>query len=293
MRRIAAKEVSVTGSFKKFLKSRFFITVLCVAFLLSIIPAVLLAMGQGDYVRRGLQIIASPFQWCFTKAGEGISGYAVYFRTVDDLRKENDALREELEKNKKEIYSASLIEEENRFLRSYLGMKAEHSDFIFSEATVIGRESTNYSTVYTLSKGKMQGIEVNMPVVTSSGLVGYVTEVSETWSRAVPVIETDAAVGAYIERTGVLGVVEGSFELRLDGLCRMTYIEPDADIRVGDHVLTSGVGSVYPRGIGIGEVTGLSFDENNRTIIAEVRPYADFDRMTKVMIVTDYSVSGG
>ncbi len=263
----------------------------CVAFLLSIIPAVLLAMGQGDYVRQGLQIIASPFQWCFTKIGEGVSGYAVYFRTVEELRAENEQLRQELEQNKKEIYSASLIEEENRFLRSYLGMKAEHTEFTFAEATVIGRESTNYSTVYTLSKGKMQGIEVNMPVVTSSGLVGYITEVSETWSRAVPVIETEAAVGAYIERTGVLGVVEGSFELRLDGLCRMTYIEADANIMVGDHVLTSGVGSVYPRGISIGEVTDLTFDENNRTIVATVKPYADFDRMTKVMIVTEYTLT--
>jgi rod shape-determining protein MreC len=249
-------------------------------------------MGQTDYVRAGLQVIASPFQWCFSKIGEGIAGYREYFRTVEDLRRENEELKSELEKNKKEIYDASLIEEENHFLRSYLGMKAEHGDFSFTPATVIGRESTNYRTVYTLSRGRMHGISENMPVVTDAGLVGYITEVGETWCRAVPVIETDAAVGAYIERTGVLGVVEGSFELRLDGLCRMTYIEAGSDIKVGDRVLTSGVGSVYPRGIAIGEVTELSYDDYNRTFVATVRPYADFDRVTRVMVVTEFTAAG-
>lgn len=279
------------GGLKNFLKSRFFLVALSVAFLASIIPVVLTAMGQGSYVRSALQTLATPVQWCFTKVGEGISGYGSYFRTVESLREENRLLREELESNKNKVYDAELIEEENNFLRTYLGMKAENVSFVFADATVIGRESTNYRTVYTLSKGSMHGIEENMPVVTSSGLVGYVTEVGETYCRAVSVIENASSIGAYIERSGVLGIVEGRYDLRFDGLCCMTYIDAGSDIREGDKVLTSGVGSLYPRGIVIGEVTAIEYDEFNRTYVATVKPDNDFSKQTKVMIVTEFETA--
>lgn len=276
-------------NFLKFFKSRFFIIALCVALLLSIIPTVLCAMGHGNYVRSAIQTVATPFQWMFTKIGDGFGGYASYFKTIDQLRDENESLRRELENSRDKVYDAELIMEENEYLRSYLGIKSEHADFKFEEATVIGRESTNYRTVYTLSKGTLHGITVNMPVITEDGLVGYIVEVGATWSRAVSLVETASSVGAYVERSGTLGIVEGTYELRFDGLCRMIYIEPDSDIRVGDKVLTSGVGSFYPRGLSVGVVTKIETDQANRTLTATVKPEVDFFDISKVMIITDYS----
>jgi rod shape-determining protein MreC len=155
---------------------------------------------------------------------------------------------------------------------------------------VIGRESTNYRTVYTLSKGTLHGIEVNMPIITEKGLLGHITEVGATWSKAVLLTETASAVGGYIERSGVLGVVEGTYELRTEGVCRMVYIEPDSDIRVGDKVISSGVGGVYPRGLMIGKVTEIKMDEASRTLTATIEPSADLDSVSKLMIITDYSI---
>lgn len=278
------------GTFTKFFKSRFFIIALCVALLLSIIPTVLVAMGQGNYVRSALQTVATPFQWCFTKIGEGLGGYSVYFRTVADLREENERLRRELANSQNKVYDAELILEQNEYLRSYLGIKAEHSDFKFEEATVVGRESTNYRTVYTLSKGTMHGVKVNMPVITEDGLVGYVTEVGATWCRAVSLLETASSVGAYIERSGTLGIVEGTYELRFEGLCRMVYIESGSDIREGDRVLTSGMGSFYPRGLSIGTVVRVDADQATRTLTATIVPDVDFSEISKVMIITDYNI---
>ncbi|MBP5173552.1 MAG: rod shape-determining protein MreC [Clostridia bacterium] len=278
------------NGFKKFLTSKFFIVALAVALLVSIVPSVLFFMGQGDYVKATVQLIATPFQWCFTKAGEGLNGYAVYFRRMAGLYSENSELREELEQNRDKVYDAELIKEENDFLREYLGIKAEHSDFTFEDAFVIGRESTNYRTVYTLSKGSLHGIEKNMPVITSDGIVGYVTEVGPTYCRAVPITETAKAVGAYIERSGALGVVEGSYSISFDKLCRMIYIDPDSDIRIGDRVTTSGIGSIYPRGLFIGEVIEVTADEGTRTLAATIRPSADFDDISRVMIITSYDL---
>lgn len=271
-------------------KNKFFIIALTVAFLLSIVPSVLCAMGHGSYVRAALGTIAQPFASLASKVGEGLSGFSIYFAEVERLREENAALREELEDCKDLIYSAKMLEEENSWLSDYLGLKKEHSDFIFEEAAVIGRESGNYSTVYTLSRGSLHDIEVNMPVVTEDGVVGYVTEVGPTWCHAVSIIETASAVGAYIERSGALGLVEGSFELRFDGKCQMVRLAADADIRVGDRVVTSGIGSIYPRGLFIGEVESIETDEYSRTLTAVIAPRVDHASISKVMIIKEHTV---
>lgn len=278
------------GFILKLLKSRFFIITLAVALLVSIVPGVLCAMGQGSYVRSAMVTVSMPFRWAFTKVGEGLSGFSMYFRTLEELRDENEALRAELDSFKNLVYNAELIEEENDFLSDYLGIKEEHIDFLFEDATVVGRESTNYRSVLTLSKGTLHGIDVNMPVITEEGLIGHITEVGATWSKAEVITELSSAVGGYIERSGTLGVVEGTYELRAEGLCRMVYIEADSDIRIGDKVLSSGVGAVYPRGLFIGKVASISVDETSRMLTAVIEPAADLDSISKVMIITEYEI---
>ena len=274
----------------KFFKNKFFIITLVVALLLSIVPTVLCAMGQGSYVRKALQTAAQPFSWAFTKIGEGLSGFSVYFQKLSDLQKENEELRAQLDDYRDRIYNAKMLEEENKWLSDYLGLKKEHSDFLFEEASVIGRESGNYSTVYTLSKGTMHDIKVNMPVITEDGVVGSVTEVGPTWCRAVSIIETASAVGAYIERSGELGLIEGSYELRFEGKCRMIRLPADADVHEGDRVLTSGLGSIYPRGLFVGEVVSVDADPYSRTLTAVVQPKVDYSSLVKVMIIKDYTI---
>ncbi|MGM9642108.1 MAG: rod shape-determining protein MreC, partial [Eubacteriales bacterium] len=193
------------GTIWKLFKNRFFIITLAVALLLSIVPGVLCAMGQGSYVRSALVTVSTPFRWAFTKVGEGITGFSLYFKTLEELRAENEALRAELDAYKNLVYDAERIEEKNEFLNSFLGLKEEHIDFLFESATVIGREATNYRTVLTLSKGTLHGITADMPIITSEGLVGHITEVGATWSKAVILTETASAVGGYVERSGVLG----------------------------------------------------------------------------------------
>lgn len=274
----------------EFFKNKFFIITLVVALLLSIVPTVLCAMGQGSYVRKALQTAAQPFSWAFTKIGEGLSGFSVFFQKLSDLQKENEELRAQLDDYRDRIYNAKMLEEENKWLSDYLGLKKEHSDFLFEEASVIGRESGNYSTVYTLSKGTMHDIKVNMPVITEDGVVGYVTEVGPTWCRAVSIIETASAVGAYIERSGELGLIEGSYELRFEGKCRMIRLPADADVHEGDRVLTSGLGSIYPRGLFVGEVVSVDADPYSRTLTAVVQPKVDYSSLVKVMIIKDYTI---
>lgn len=277
---------------KGFFKSRFFTVMLLISIALCILPTVLTAMGHGSVVKSAVVTVLSPFQRVASFTGEAFGGYVRYFTSYNELREENEALKAELEQLKEQIYDASLYKSENEWLKQYLELKRVNHTFELANAKIVGRETTNTRTVYTFDRGSAVGIEKNMPVITADGVVGYVTEVGLTWSKAVAITDDRSAVGVYTERTGAIGVLCGTYELSFEGKCELTCTEADADIKVGDRVLTSGLGSVYPEGLLVGEVSEVYIDEYDRSLHAIVVPYVTFESLSAVMIVTDYAVKG-
>ena len=275
------------------LKSRFFKVLFCIALAITVIPTILSAMGLRDLVREAVQTVAMPFQWCISRVYDGIEGFSAYFTEYDRLEEENESLREALREYEEILHENEALRSENHWLRGYLSLKNEHIDYKFLDASVVGREAGSYATVITLDRGTAHGVEVGMPVITENGVFGYVTETSYMSSKVLSIVETAVSVGAFIERSGVTGLVEGDYTLREDGLVVMRGIPQDADITVGDLVHTSGTGSVYPRGLLIGCVESVSPDPYSRTVNAVIRPNEDFlavDRLSHLMIVTDYEI---
>ena len=153
---------------------------------------------------------------------------------------------------------------------------------------VISHSAGNYMTGFTLNRGTVHGIKVNMPVAVPEGIVGYVTDVGLNWCMVSTIIETASSVGAYIPRSGETGIVSGDAALRQEGVCKITYLDPSADIVVGDTVLSSGTGSVYPADLLIGEVVAVEADGYSRTLVATVKPAVDFSDLRYMMIITGY-----
>lgn len=275
------------------LKSRFFTVFLCVALALTVIPLLLSAMGMRDLVREAVQTVSMPFQWCLSKVYDGVEGFSRYFTEYDRLEAENESLREELREYEEALQENEALRSENHWLRGYLSLKNEHIDYKFLDAAVVGREAGSYATVITLNRGTAHGVEVGMPVITENGVFGYVKEASFMSCKVMSIVETAVSVGAFVERSGVTGLVTGDYTLREDGLVVMQGIPQGADIQVGDLVHTSGTGSVYPRGLFVGSVESLSPDPYSRTVRAVIRPSEDLskvDRLSHLMIVTDYEI---
>ena len=153
---------------------------------------------------------------------------------------------------------------------------------------IVSRESGNYMTVFTLNRGSLHGIKVNMPVITKDGIVGCVSEVGLNWSKVTTIIESASSVGAYVPRSGESGIVSGDFSLKNEGKCKFSYVSQTADIVVGDRVLSSGMGSVYPADLPIGRVVEIGEDEYNRTFVATVEPAVELSSLQWVMIVTGF-----
>ena len=275
---------------RDFFRSKFFTVVVIVALVLVIVPAVFSSMGLTSVLRDGVNVIFTPAKALFTYCTDAVDGFVSLFTEFDRLTEENIKLREENAALKDRISRAEESEEMNRWLYNYLELKREHIDYKFCEATVTAREGGNYVTVFMLNKGKAHGIKKDMPVVTNEGIVGYITEVGTNWSKAVSLLESGTAVGAYVERSGEEGVVEGNFQLSEQGVCKMSYIPAGSDIKVGDRIMSSGYGSVYPRGLVIGTVEKVEKDTTNRALSVTVKPEANLEELSKLMIITEYEI---
>ena len=272
----------------RFIKNKYFIVLVCVAILLCAVPTVIAMLGGQDYLRTGINLAAKPFRAAINFAADGIDGYREYFRGVDELLRENEALREELEKYKQDSAKADLLEKENDRLRNELGFADSLSEYTLQDASVTGRSTNSYSTTYTLNRGSECGIEVNMAVITHDGVAGYIKEVGIGWSRAVAITDPTSVVGAY-SASGIYGSVEGSVRYRADGYCVMNTSA--SGITVGTQIYSSGYGNIYPEGLPVGKVISSEKDKYSHVTTYVIEPSVDFDSLTHVLIVKSKTVS--
>ena len=133
----------------------------------------------------------------------------------------------------------------------------------------------------------MDDIEANMPVISEGGLVGRVVKSSATYSNVYSILDSRSSVSAQSLRTGDLGVVTGDHELMEQGLCKMEYIDSDAEIMEGDEIVTSNLSEYYPAGISIGYVREIHKDENGLTKYAVIEPTADLKHLDTLLVIME------
>ena len=260
---------------------------------IALFSGVFAVMGWGSLLRDVGAVVIYPFQWVGNAVGNGVSGFFSYFADVKELKEEADSLRAENESLQSQLLDAEIMADENSWLYRYLSMKEEHSDYSLCAASVISSSSSagvggKYVTEITLNRGSSSGIEVGMPVATSLGLVGVVVEVRLNHCRVSTILDTTVSVGAVTTRASENGLCEGDYAYVHEGSALLRGLPEEADVEVGDIVITSGRGSVYPYGIPIGRVVEVKSNAYVRTTEAVVTPFIDFSDLNQVVILTDY-----
>ena len=275
------------------IKQKFFIACLGLALAVALFTGVFAVMGWGSLLSDVGSAVIYPFQWVGSKIGGGVSGFFSYFADIRDLRDEVESLKNENQELKDQLVDAEIMADENAWLYHYLTMKEERGDWSLCAASVIASatasgEGGDYATELTLNRGSASGIAAGMPVVTGSGLVGVVVEVGLNHCRVMTLLDTSVSVGAVTTRATENGLCEGDYARLHEGHATLKNLPEEADVEVGDIVVTSGRGSVYPYGIPIGRVTEVTSNAFVRTTEAAVQPFTDFSDLTQVMIITKY-----
>lgn len=281
---------------KDFLKQNG-ILLLIVALLLALIAAVFsFTFGSIANPFANLAgVIATPFRNGIHSLVEWTEGmYSDAFER-DRLESELEELRQENARLKAEAREGEAASRENERLRDLLGFQQKHAEFQMEPATVTARESSNWSSTLTVSKGSASDVEAGDCVVDQYGnLVGVISRVGLNWSTLLTVVDVDLEMGALIARTDGAAILEGDFTLMTQGKLKLSYLPQGTQLLAGDSILTSGLMSggtaTYPSGLLVGYVSQVRSDPGGMSDHAVLVPAADLDALEQVFIIKDFDV---
>ncbi len=266
-------------------KSKVFLLVLLTLVLLITVALSTGYTSQLHYITDIINVPLSPVQKFFSAAGQKVEGSLNFFGDVRTLRQENEILKVKIDELENENRALQRHREENKILRETLNLKNQFSDYDTIGGNIIAKDTGNWFNIFTIDRGTSEGITGNSPVITSRGLVGSIREAGTFSSKVLSIIDVDSTISAVISKSMDVVRVRGDLKLKDRGLCRMDYIELDTDVAVGDFIETSGVGGIFPRGILIGKVVGVSRTENSLDRYAIVQPTVDFKKLQEVFVL--------
>ena len=274
-------------------RNKFFIILLIIACLLTVLTMGLHLAGYGNIISDAANIIIQPFQIFANMIRNSVSGFIGYFTMFNELVEENAMFRERIQELEAEASIAREIYDRNQFLTDFFNLQQERIDFRLQDASIIAGSAGNYIFEFTVNRGYFHGIELDMPVIASGpggeGIVGFISNVGVMTSRVSPFIRPANSIGAYIKRTGETGMVEGDFELGRAGLSMFTPLSRDADIQIGDRIYSSGYGMIYPPGLFIGVITDILTNSLTQTIYSHIQPAVNFSQLRNVMIILEFT----
>ena len=231
----------------------------------------------------GFTYIENIITYPFNYVSDNIKSY----KKLKDVEKSNDVLETSIDR-------IDSIEAENIELRRQLDALKEElninytlSDYEYLNATVISRNVGYWYNKLTINKGSYNGVEKDMVVISSKGLIGRVVKTSTFTSdvKLITTSDTNNKISVHVSNgdNNLYGVINGydykKSVLELEG------ISNTKDVNVGDYVYTSGLGGIFPAGILIGTVTEITTDSYDLAIIMKVTPSVDFNDINYVSIL--------
>ena len=236
-------------------------------------------------VQNVLSYVITPLQKGINGMGLWLTDRADYFATIDELRQQNEELKEELDnvKEKNLVLVQDQIELNN--LRELYALDNKIPGYDKVAARVIGKGSGNWFSTFTIDKGSRDGILVDMNVICGNGLVGIVTDVTDNTATVRSIIDGNSNVTGMLVTSSDTCNVRGDLELMDSGYIHLEYMQKDVDVSDGDMIVTSNISDKYIQGILIGYVKNITEDANSLTQSGYLVPAGDFERLTEVLVI--------
>ncbi len=230
--------------------------------------------------------ITAPFQKLIkqtTKSTEEL--WLNYFRLVD-VHHENTQLKNEIHalKMANSRYRELLATQER--LEELLQFKQTINRPVLA-AQVIGRDPTGWFKSVIIDKGKWAGLRLDMPVVNAFGVVGRVVSVSSNYAKVLLIIDQNSAVDCLVQRSRDRGMLKGL----MSEICKLDYVAKSNDITVGDIVVTSGLGGVFPKGLPVGRILDVKEISGELFKDIKIRTAVDFSKLEEVLVILEESKS--
>lgn len=237
--------------------------------------------GVIHSIRSGVNTVATPVRMVgavvatpFNAIGNVFTNLSAPQETLSELKKQNEELTSEL---------AQLTEAEKTAerLESLLGLQSTYN-LQSTAARIIGTTGDAWSQTVTIDKGSANGFEIGMPVCNSGGVIGQIIEVSAATSTVRLINDENSGVSAMVQSTRAQGILQG----QPDGTLMLSYVPADADVKVGDVIITSGLGGRFPKGLPLGTVSSVSRAANATYYTIVVRAISTAESNEEVLVIT-------
>jgi len=233
-----------------------------------------------------LAFIVIPTQNGVNTFGDWLGDKVQFLKDIKDLEEINKELQTELDQLRYDNKILQMDKTELERLRELYTLDKRYADYPKIGAQVIGKDPSNWYKTFMINKGEKDGLKVNMVVLSGEGLVGHITEVGPNFAKVQSIIDDTCNVSAKIMRSSDLCIVKGDQTLVSDeAYARVAYIEEQANIVVGDEVVTSHLGSIYPQGILIGKIVEIESESTKMTRTAVLEPAVDFKHLEEVLVI--------
>ncbi len=246
----------------------------------------LLSLGpRGGGAGRPAELVAAlltPLEAALARIQRSALGVWSTYVDWKSTRRENQALRAEVERLRLKSLQVEETQRENLRLRQLLALR-DRLPLSTLAGEVIAREWGGWVRSVTVNRGRSDGVVRLTPAIVPEGLLGRVVEVRPRAAVIQLLNDPSSAVAVMVQRTRTAGVAEGE----PGGAVRLKFMARDGGgVQVGDLVVTSGLGGVFPKGLPVGRVTAVEDRGSALFHYALLLPMADFARVEEVLLLT-------
>jgi len=242
--------------------------------------------GESTWFEGGICAVSRPLQTALLSSAQFFDREwmaTVHARDLIDQNAELAARAAALENLLSEIKEQRAAAERTAAVRSvYPGREADRA-----LARVIGLGESGWSSYFTVDRGTAEGVQVRDVAVSAEGVVGQIYGAATHTARVMPITEPSSAVAVRLQRSRDTGILKGLGGWR----CEVRYLDPEADVGVGDRVITSGLGGVFPSGLRVGTVLSVKSDTYTPGKVAEVEPAVDLEKIEGVLLLRGRSAA--
>jgi rod shape-determining protein mreC len=271
-----------------------------IGWVIGIIMALALIMYSITYgsniVTQGVNDVTNILGRLVSYPANSINDFIDSVNDLSNTYQENQSLKQKIDTIHELEVQLSELKRDNQKMKETLKLQDTLNDYTLVNATVIARNPDTWRDVITINKGSNDGIQPQMSVMSDNGLVGKVMDVNPTSARVALLSNADntlVRVAAMIqnEKEPIYGTITG-YDDKTNMLV-MSQIQATQDIKVGDKVVTSGLGGISPNSLYIGTVEEVAMDRFGLYKEVKIRPAADTNDVRYVTVVIRTSESEG
>ncbi|HIJ77687.1 MAG: rod shape-determining protein MreC [Desulfobulbaceae bacterium] len=207
------------------------------------------------------------------------TGIWANYTSLINVREENKRLRDELQKFKATNNEYREAVATNVRLAKLLQMKESLPSPTLT-AQIIGKDPSEWFKTIIIDRGSSDGVQKGMPAVTVEGVVGQVVNTSPHYAKILLATDPNSAIEALIQKTRVQGIIKGT-----GTAYDVNYVLKNCDVQEGDHIVTSGLGGIFPKGLPIGVVSNVTKTRRGMFQKIAVAPSTDFSQLEYLIII--------